>query len=131
MGLDEVRAHFAHLLDTVRLEAGVAGLRPGARRPGPRPDPGRGPRNQRRPLAGRHDHRLVSSGPGLIVDQDVDDSGRDMDAPLSTLQTVLEEAYDAFNRRDLARIRTLMHPDVVWPDTLDGVAAFVGASKRS
>lgn len=45
---------------------------------------------------------------------------------MSTLQTVLEEAYDAFNRRDLARIRSLMHPDVVWPDTLDGVTEFVG-----
>ncbi|UAL08784.1 nuclear transport factor 2 family protein [Caulobacter segnis] len=45
---------------------------------------------------------------------------------MSTLQTVLEEAYDAFNRRDLAAIRSLMHPNVVWPDTLDSGAPYVG-----
>ena len=45
---------------------------------------------------------------------------------MTTLRHALEEAYNAFNRRDLARIRPLMHPDVIWPDTLDGGAAFVG-----
>ena len=38
---------------------------------------------------------------------------------MSTLQAVLDEAYDAFNVRDLARLRPLFHDDVVWPNTLD------------
>lgn len=38
---------------------------------------------------------------------------------MTTRQAMLEEAYDAFNRRDLARIRPLIHPDAVWPNTLE------------
>lgn len=30
----------------------------------------------------------------------------------------LREAFDAFNSRDLPRLRRLVHPDGVWPDTL-------------
>jgi len=45
---------------------------------------------------------------------------------MSALQAVLEEAYRAFNARDLAGIRAILHPDTVWPDTLEGGASFVG-----
>ena len=45
---------------------------------------------------------------------------------MSTLQAVLEEAYDAFNRRDLAGVRAALHPDVIWPDTLESGPPFVG-----
>ncbi len=45
---------------------------------------------------------------------------------MSALQAVLEEAYRAFNARDLAAIRTVLHPDVIWPDTLEDGASLVG-----
>lgn len=45
---------------------------------------------------------------------------------MSTLQAMLEEAYDAFNRRDLARMRPLIHPEAVWPNTLENGAPLVG-----
>ena len=45
---------------------------------------------------------------------------------MSTLLAALEEAYDAFNRRDLAGIRAVLHPDVVWPDTMESGPPFVG-----
>jgi ketosteroid isomerase-like protein len=45
---------------------------------------------------------------------------------MSALQAVLERAYHAFNARDLAGIRAILHPEVVWPDTLQSGPAFVG-----
>lgn len=45
---------------------------------------------------------------------------------MSALQVVLEEAYRAFNVRDLAGIRAILHPDVLWPNTLEGGPLFVG-----
>ncbi len=45
---------------------------------------------------------------------------------MSTLQDVLDQAYEAFNARDLAGIRALMHPDVIWPDTLESGPPFIG-----
>lgn len=45
---------------------------------------------------------------------------------MSALQAVLEEAYRAFNTRDLAGIRSRLHADVVWPDTLQSGPSFVG-----
>lgn len=45
---------------------------------------------------------------------------------MSTRQAVLEEAYDAFNRRDLARIRPLIHPDAIWPNTLENGEPLTG-----
>ena len=40
---------------------------------------------------------------------------------------VLDEAFEAFNARDLARLRPLFHDNVVWPDTLhDAETAIVG-----
>lgn len=38
---------------------------------------------------------------------------------MSTLQAVLNEAYEAFNAKDLARLRPLFHSAVVWPNTLE------------
>jgi hypothetical protein len=45
---------------------------------------------------------------------------------MSTLKAVLEEAYEAFNAQDLARLRPLFHDTVVWPDTLDNADDLVG-----
>ena len=45
---------------------------------------------------------------------------------MSTLLAVLERAYEAFNARDLAGVRAWLHPDVVWPDTLQSGPPFVG-----
>lgn len=45
---------------------------------------------------------------------------------MSALQAVLEEAYHAFNTRHLAGIRAILHPDVVWPDTLESGPGFIG-----
>jgi len=45
---------------------------------------------------------------------------------MSALLAVLEEAFEAFNTRDLAGIRAVLHPDVVWPDTLESGPSFVG-----
>ncbi|USQ94068.1 nuclear transport factor 2 family protein [Caulobacter sp. RL271] len=45
---------------------------------------------------------------------------------MSALLELLETAYEAFNARDLAGIRTALHPDVVWPDTLESGPSFVG-----
>lgn len=43
------------------------------------------------------------------------------------LEAVLDEAFEAFNAHDLARLRPLFHDDVVWPDTLhDAETAIVG-----
>jgi ketosteroid isomerase-like protein len=45
---------------------------------------------------------------------------------MSTLLAALEKAYDAFNKRDLAGIRATLHPDVVWPDTMESGPSFIG-----
>lgn len=45
---------------------------------------------------------------------------------MSALLAVLEEAYEAFNAHDLAGIRAALHPDVVWPDTLESGPSFIG-----
>lgn len=45
---------------------------------------------------------------------------------MSALLAVLEEAYDAFNARDLARIRPLIHPGAAWPNTLEVGDPLVG-----
>lgn len=45
---------------------------------------------------------------------------------MTALQALIEEAYDAFNARDLARLRPLFHEEVVWPDTLDNGDPLVG-----
>jgi ketosteroid isomerase-like protein len=45
---------------------------------------------------------------------------------MSTQRALLEEAFKAFNARDLAAVRATLHPDVVWPDTLDSGPSFVG-----
>ncbi|KQV57729.1 MULTISPECIES: nuclear transport factor 2 family protein [unclassified Caulobacter] len=34
-------------------------------------------------------------------------------------QALLDEAYDAFNARDLARMRPLIHAEAAWPNTLE------------
>jgi hypothetical protein len=38
---------------------------------------------------------------------------------MSTLQTMLDEAYEAFNTRDVARMRPLFHDEATWPNTMD------------
>jgi hypothetical protein len=45
---------------------------------------------------------------------------------MSRLLTVLERAYEAFNARNLARLRSLMHPEATWPNTLEDGALLVG-----
>jgi ketosteroid isomerase-like protein len=35
-------------------------------------------------------------------------------------QALLIKAYDAFNRRDVAALGVLLHPDVEWPDIMEG-----------
>ncbi len=35
-------------------------------------------------------------------------------------RAVLTRAYEAFNRRDLAAMGLTLHPDVEWPDILEG-----------
>lgn len=45
---------------------------------------------------------------------------------MSTRQAVLEKAFDAFNTRDLTRIRPLIHPEAVWPNTLESGPPLVG-----
>lgn len=35
-------------------------------------------------------------------------------------QALLIKAYEAFNRRDIAALGVLFHPDVEWPDIMDG-----------
>jgi len=32
----------------------------------------------------------------------------------------LRRAYDAFNARDIDTVLTVMHPDVVWPNAMEG-----------
>lgn len=41
---------------------------------------------------------------------------------MSTAQELLLRGYDAFNTRDLAGLRAVIHPNAVWPDTLEGSA---------
>jgi hypothetical protein len=45
---------------------------------------------------------------------------------MSTPQAVLTDAYDAFNARDLSRIRPLIHAEAVWPNTLEDGPPLVG-----
>jgi hypothetical protein len=45
---------------------------------------------------------------------------------MNTPQAVLDEAYDAFNARDLARIRPLIHAEAVWPNTLEDGPSLAG-----
>ena len=45
---------------------------------------------------------------------------------MSRLLTVLEQAYEAFNARDLARLRPLVHPQATWPNTLEDGSPLVG-----
>lgn len=45
---------------------------------------------------------------------------------MSASQAVLEKAFEAFNARDLAGIRAALHPEVIWPDTLESGPPFVG-----
>jgi ketosteroid isomerase-like protein len=35
-------------------------------------------------------------------------------------QNLLKRAYDAFNRRDIAGALAVMHPDVEWPNGMEG-----------
>ena len=45
---------------------------------------------------------------------------------MSRRLTLLEEAYAAFNARDMAGIRAVLHPEVIWPDTLESGPSFIG-----
>lgn len=45
---------------------------------------------------------------------------------MSALQAMLDEAYEAFNAQDLARVREAIHPDAVWPNTLEEGPPLVG-----
>ena len=35
-------------------------------------------------------------------------------------RTVLERTYAAFNARDIATVLAVMHPDVIWPNGIEG-----------
>jgi ketosteroid isomerase-like protein len=39
---------------------------------------------------------------------------------MTTNQTLLQSAYNAFNNRDIDAILAVMHPDVDWPNGMDG-----------
>ncbi|MBO9544728.1 MAG: nuclear transport factor 2 family protein [Caulobacter sp.] len=45
---------------------------------------------------------------------------------MKTMPEVLEEAFQAFNTRDLPRLRTTLHVQGVWPDTLGTGGDVVG-----
>ncbi|HWU78842.1 MAG TPA: nuclear transport factor 2 family protein [Caulobacter sp.] len=45
---------------------------------------------------------------------------------MTTPQALVDEAYDAFNARDLARMRPLIHAQAVWPNTLEDGPPLVG-----
>jgi len=45
----------------------------------------------------------------------------DRGAKPSALETVLHEAFEAFNAADAARLRPLFHDDATWPDTLHDI----------
>jgi ketosteroid isomerase-like protein len=36
------------------------------------------------------------------------------------VETMLTEVYDAFNRRDIDAVLAVLHPDVEWPNGMDG-----------
>ncbi|HEY4950500.1 MAG TPA: nuclear transport factor 2 family protein [Candidatus Acidoferrales bacterium] len=42
------------------------------------------------------------------------------EAPALAYQDLLQSAYDAFNERDLDYLLFLMHPDVDWPNAMEG-----------
>jgi len=39
---------------------------------------------------------------------------------MPTTQELLAHAYDAFNARDVDAVLAMMHPDVVWPNGMEG-----------
>lgn len=39
---------------------------------------------------------------------------------MSKAQELLLRGYEAFNTRDLTGLRAVIHPNAVWPDTLEG-----------
>nr|WP_295110813.1 nuclear transport factor 2 family protein [uncultured Caulobacter sp.] len=45
---------------------------------------------------------------------------------MSALRDLLEEAYEAFNAHDAARLRPLFHDEATWPNTLDDCGDPVG-----
>jgi ketosteroid isomerase-like protein len=38
----------------------------------------------------------------------------------ATAEAMLKQVYDAFNRRDIGAVLAVMHPDVEWPNGMDG-----------
>jgi ketosteroid isomerase-like protein len=44
----------------------------------------------------------------------------DRQAPPPTFETLLADAYAAFNARDVERVLRLMHADVEWPNGMQG-----------
>jgi hypothetical protein len=39
---------------------------------------------------------------------------------MTAAQTVLERTYAAFNARDIDTVLVVMHPDVIWPNGMEG-----------
>lgn len=46
--------------------------------------------------------------------------GERRDYGMSTYRDVLTEAYEAFNARDIERALATMHPEVDWPNGMEG-----------
>jgi ketosteroid isomerase-like protein len=47
-------------------------------------------------------------------------NGREEDAPMPTGRELLTSAYDAFNARNIDAVLATMHPDVEWPNGMEG-----------
>jgi ketosteroid isomerase-like protein len=46
-------------------------------------------------------------------------------------QTVLERTYAAFNARDIGTAMSVMHPDVIWPNGMEGGTVVGHAAVRA
>ena len=50
---------------------------------------------------------------------------------MTATQTVLERTYAAFNARDIASVLAVMHPDVIWPNGMEGGTVVGHAAVRA
>ena len=50
---------------------------------------------------------------------------------MTAAQTVLERTYAAFNARDIGTAMSVMHPDVIWPNGMEGGTVVGHAAVRA
>jgi ketosteroid isomerase-like protein len=50
---------------------------------------------------------------------------------MTAAQIVLERTYAAFNARDIGTVLTVMHPDVIWPNGMEGGTVVGHAAVRA